>query len=96
MLLIVTQRKKILLQFVGPILKNLFLQTNMSESECLAVWNGSFTVIGVAAIHAKVLVFAYGFDMQVRLNPAVVQVYDHVQKCYFSADQVAVKLMVGW
>ena len=82
-LLIVTPRKKVWFQFAGPILKNLFLQTNMSESERLAVRNESFTVFGVAAIHANVLVFVHGFDMQVSLNPAVVQVYGCVQECYF-------------
>ena len=82
-LLIVAPRKKMLFHFAGPILKDLFLRTNTSESERLAVWNGSFAVFGVAALHAKVLVFVRGFDMQVRLNPAVFQVYGCVQERYF-------------
>ena len=63
--------------------KDLFLRTNTSESERLAVCNGSFTVFGVTTIHAKVLMFVRGFDTQVRLNPVVVQVYDRVQERYF-------------
>ena len=86
-----------LFQFEGPILKNLLLRTNPSKSELLAVQNGSFAVFSIAVIHAKVLVFVGGFDMQVRLNPAVVQVYGRVQERYFfSGDHVAVNLMVGW
>ena len=60
------------------------------------MWDESLTVFGVAAIHVKVLVFVRGFDTQVCLNPAIVQVYSCVQERYFSADQVAVNLMVGW
>ena len=82
-LLFVAPRKKVLFQFAGPILKNLFLRANTSKSERLAVRNGSFAVFRVAAIHAKVLVFVRGFDMQVRLNPAVIQVYGRVQERYF-------------
>ena len=66
--------KKVFFQFTGSIFKNLFFRTNTSESECLAVWIGSFTAFGVAVIHAKVQVFVRGFNMQVRLNPAVIKV----------------------
>ena len=46
----------------------------MSESECLAIRDRTFTVCGVATIHVKTLVFVCGFNMQVSPNPAVLQV----------------------
>ena len=55
----------------------------MSESEHLALQNGSFTVFGVAVIHVKVLVLVCGLDMKDCLNPAIVQVYGCVQERYF-------------
>ena len=67
-------KKVLFIKFVGPIPKNLFLQTNISESERLAVGNGSFAVYGEATIHAKVLAFVRGFNMQVSPDPAVIQV----------------------
>ena len=74
-LLIVTLQKKVLFTFAGRIPKNLFLQTNTSESERLAIGNGSFAVYGVENIHAKVVVFVRGFNMQVcNPDPAVIQV----------------------
>ena len=77
-LLVVTPRKKMLFEFAGPILKNLFLRTNTSESERLAIGDGSFTVNGVATLHAKILVFVCGFNMQVGPNTAIFQVDSRV------------------
>ena len=77
-LLIVASRKKMLFKFAGSILKNLFLRANASESERLAIRDGSFTVNGVATIHAKILMFVRGFDMQVSPDPAVFQVDSRV------------------
>ena len=56
----------------------------MSEPEHLAVRSGSFTMFGVAVIYAKVLVFVRGFDMQVRLTPAAVQVYGRHRLQFFA------------
>ena len=58
----------------GPNLKNLFLQTNSSESERLAVRDGSFTVYKVATVDVKNLVSVCGFNMQVSPDPAIFQV----------------------
>ena len=63
-----------LFEFAGSILKNLFLRANASESERLAIKDRSFTVSGVANIHAKILVFVRGFNMQVSPDSAVFQV----------------------
>ena len=71
---IVTPQRKVLFKFLGPIPKSLFLRTNTSELERLAVANGGFAVYGVATIHVKVVVFVCGFNMQVSPDPAVIQV----------------------
>ena len=60
-----------LFEFKGPIFKNLFLQANASESERLTKRDGSFTVYQVATVHAEILVFVRGFDMQVSLDSAI-------------------------
>ena len=73
-LLIVTPRKKMLFEFAGPILETLFLRANVSESEHLAIGNGSFAVHGVATIHAEILVLVRGFDVQISRDPAFFQV----------------------
>ena len=38
---------------------------------------------GVATIHAKILVFVRGFNMQVNLDPAIFQVDGCVEEYYF-------------
>ena len=74
MLLIVTPQKKVLFKFARPIPKNLFLQTNTSELERLALGDGSVAVYRVTTIHPKVLVFVCGFNMQVSPDLAVFEV----------------------
>ena len=69
--------KKLFFKFVTPIPKNLFLRTDTLESERLAVEDGRFVVYGVATIHAMVLVFVRGFNMQVCLDQAAF----HVNGC---------------
>ena len=59
-LLIVSLWEKLLFKFTGPVFKILFLQANVSESECLAERDGSFTVYRVASVHVEILVFVPG------------------------------------
>ena len=67
-----------LFEFVGPILQNLFIRANKSESERLATEYRSFIVCEVATIHAKILVFVRGFNMQVNPDPTVFQIGNRV------------------
>ena len=58
-------------KFTGPVFKILFLRANLSESELLAERDGIFTVHRVATVHAEILAFVHGFNMQVSLDSAV-------------------------
>ena len=70
-LLVISPCKKVMFEFTGSVFKVLFLRANASEAERLAKRNGSLTVYRVATVHAKVLVFVRGLNMQVRLDSAV-------------------------
>ena len=57
----------------GPLQQIFVLRTNSSEAERLAIRDGYFTMFRMATIHMKILVLVCGLDVQVSLNPAVLQ-----------------------
>ena len=71
------------LEFAGPLLKMILLQTNMSEAERLTIGDRGFAMLWMATIHSEVLVSVRGLDMQVSADLAVPQVYPRVEEGHF-------------
>ena len=74
MLLAVAPLQEVFFEFAGPLDEVFLLQTDSSEAEGLAVRDGFLAVLGMATIHTEILVFVRGFDMQVSLDPVILQV----------------------
>ena len=80
MLLIIASLEKTLLHFASSFMKIFFLQTDLSEVEHLAVWNGGLAMERVATVQAEILMFVRGFSLKVCTNLAILEVDRHVQK----------------
>ena len=91
MLLVIALFHKICFDFTRLLQESFLLRTDSSKAEHLAVGGGCFVMSRMATVHVQILVLVCGFDTQVGLSMAVLQVDHCVEEGYLFGRPVGSK-----